>query len=233
MNLNSALISIFKFLFGTEFVDIKISSGISLFRCANDSIYTPVSDLDKFFDKRRSPLNDSFVSLDKLEKFISYLNQNKLVVRLNHVGICYMVDSQKNEKQRLIQVIKNSGLNIYEEESNDLGLWLFVGDTKNWEDPLLELLPVEDTSDKWIDYWLPHIQIDLDTNLNADSIEKLSKEFFREEVKPFRVTVIDNIVYTVRLRLGTLQGVNIDLDLATNSRQVEYVRKEILKRVGY
>lgn len=127
--------------------------------------------------------------------------------------------------------MNGSGQYLYEEPSNDLGLWLFIGDTSNWENPLFELVPVEDTSDKWVDYWLPHVQIDLDTKLDAKSIEKLSKEHFGNDILPYQVTVIDGIVYAVRLRLGVIDGVNINLDLGTSNRNTKYVRENLLRRV--
>ncbi|HUV46972.1 MAG TPA: hypothetical protein VMW29_02450, partial [Candidatus Bathyarchaeia archaeon] len=93
-------------------------------------------------------------------------------------------------------------------------------------------LPVENTKDRWVNYWLPNFQIDLDTTLNCEQIEKLVFDTFQGKIKPFRAVVMDGVTYCVRIRLGIISGINIYLDLGTNSRNVKYVRKHILKKLG-
>src|SRR3989344_7973122 len=99
-----------------------------------------------------------------------------------------------------------------------------------WQNPMVELIPIEKSADKWIEYWLPHIQIDIDTTLTEEEIKKHTTDAFGSLVKPFSIT-IDNVVYIVRNRLGVVDGVNIILDLATNSRDVKYQRQTLFEKV--
>lgn len=95
---------------------------------------------------------------------------------------------------------------------------------------MIELLPVEKTSDQWKDYWLPHVQIDIDTTLTEKEIIPVVKFFFGDTVTPFSIA-IDSVVYIVRNRLGTIDGINIFFDLATKNRNVKFQRQTLLKRL--
>ena len=203
----------------------------NLFSFSDNKILTPIGNIFPLFLNQKSKLKDQIVDLNLLREFIYKLTSEKSIVRLNHIGFCYKVSSQTEEKERLLKLVRKTKFHLYQEPSNDAGLWLFLGNTKNWEDPLIELLPVEKTDDKWIDYWLPHIQIDIDTTLNAEEIKKIDQSIFGKSISPFEI-VIDGITYIVRNRLGTVDGVNIALDLATNSRNVKYQRQHILKRIS-
>jgi hypothetical protein len=131
----------------------------------------------------------------------------------------------------LIKLVQKTSFHLYEEESNDFGLWLFMGNINNWQNFLVEFVPVNKSQEIY-DEFLPHIQIDVDTKLNASEIENLIKKYFGGEVKPYRIAVINGITYIVRLELGILDGVNIFLDLATNSRNVKYHRENFLKKIS-
>lgn len=106
-----------------------------------------------------------------------------------------------------------------------------MGNINNWQNFLVEFVPVNKSQEIY-DEFLPHIQIDVDTKLNASEIENLIKKYFGGEVKPYRIAVINGITYIVRLELGILDGVNIFLDLATNSRNVKYHRENFLKKIS-
>jgi hypothetical protein len=110
-------------------------------------------------------------------------------------------------------------------------LWLFIGDTENWQDPMVEFLPVEKTNDKQAEYWLPHIQIDIDTTLTASEIERILTSVYGGVIQP-RAIAIAGTVYIVRSRLGVIDGINIFLDLATNSRNVQWARQQGLTKIG-
>ncbi len=194
-------------------------------------LMTAVGDASELLSNRKSKLNDQLIDLNLLKNLLVYLDKNGLIVRLNHVGFGYRVDSQQEEKQRLIRLVKKTDQHLYEEESNDFALWLFLGNVSQREKPLIEFVPVEKDHPE-IDYFLPHIQFDIDTKLNADEIEETVKRVCHNLIQPYRIVVIDGITYVVRNRLGVVDGVNIFLDLATRSRNVEYHRKNILKRIS-
>lgn len=215
-----------------ESVVINLGSGKNIIAVNSKGITTPINRINSIYKVNISPLPDTKPNLHELSAFISKLTDKNAIIRLNHIGICYKTESQIAERKLLAKEIANTNLNLYEEPSNDKGLWLFVGDTTKWDDPLLELLPVEDTTDEWVNYWLPHFQIDIDTNLDHGINENLVIETFTGNIKPIRITVIDGVTYTIRIRLGIVDGVNIDLDIATNARNVEYARKHILQKLN-
>lgn len=199
---------------------------------ANDShITTPIGDVTPILFHQKSKLKNTMINLDLLKNLIAVLDDNNSIVRLNHIGFGYRVKSQQTERQRLINLARKTDQYLYEEESNDFGLWLFLGNTEVWENPLIEFVPVE-ADDPQIDYYLPHIQIDIDTTLNSSQIEKVVKEVFDNTIQPYHVAVIDGITYIVRNRLGVLDGVNIFIDLTTNSRNVKSHRQNYLKRIS-
>ena len=193
-------------------------------------IITPVGNILPSLENHKSNLKDQFINLDLLNKLIGYLTAKKSLIRLNHIGFCYKVSSQENEKKRLSNLIQKSQYHLYQEQSNDDGLWLFVGNTEVWEKPMIELLPVEKTNDQWVDYWLPHIQIDIDTALTGEEIEGIVRSVVGKTITPFSIT-LDGIVYIVRNRLGIVDGINLSLDLATNSRKVQYSRQNLLSKI--
>jgi len=198
----------------------------------NDSqIFTPIADVTPILFAQKSKLENSIVDLSLLKNLIEFLDANNSIVRLNHVGFGYRVKSQQTERQRLISLAQKTDQFLYEEESNDFGLWLFLGNTGVWENPLIEFVPVE-KDDPQIDYYLPHIQIDIDTTLTTEEIERIVKEIFHNTIKPYHIAVINGITYVVRNHLGVIDGVNIFLDLATNSRNVQYHRQNILKKIS-
>lgn len=202
----------------------------NLFSFVGKKILTPAGDVTPLLHSQKSKFKDEFADFGLLKKLIDSLIETKSIIRLNHIGFCYKVDSQKVERERLIKSVNNSKFHLYEEPSNDEGKWYFIGNTDNWENPMIEMVPIERTNDQWSDYWLPHIQIDIDTNLTEGEIEKLVKSTFGKSVIPFPIS-IEGVVYIVRNRLGIIDGVNIMLDLATNSRNVKHTRQNILKKV--
>lgn len=209
-------------------VKIQNSLGETLLEINPKEIITPVTDISNSVFEDESPLTDNFVTNENLLKLIGSLNEKKVIEHLNHVGFCYKISSQTEELSRIRAVINKTSCHLYEMESNDQAKWYFVGYKNNWQDPLIELLPVPPNKDKFKDYWLPHIQIDIDTHLSADEIEKLIKNIFEKSRIPIRLGDKRN-TYCVRLRLGVIAGVNIQLDIATSARKVAYSRKYLLK----
>lgn len=122
------------------------------------------------------------------------------------------------------------GWHVYEEPSVNEGLWLFVGDTEPWKNPLLEFIPVAETRNRWAAYWLPHIQIDLDTSLSEREVRNILRSVFGQKTHP-HATAIDGVVYFVSVWLGTIGGVNFELDVGTNARNTQYARQRILHRL--
>lgn len=229
---NQDLPKTLKLVFDILSADKKLSfKNNYLFSFCENKIITPIGEIFPLLFVRKSKLKNKFIDLKKFDKLCVLLNLQQSIIRLNHLGFCYKVDSQKEERGRLSNIIKKTKFNIYEEKSVDDGLWLFIGDIEKWEDQLVELLPVEKTNDRWVEYFLPNIHIDLDTNLNSNQIKEIIKTAFGKKFEPYPI-IIKGITFIERIHLGTLDGVNIFLDLATNARQVKFHRRRILKKIN-
>jgi hypothetical protein len=198
---------------------------------SKNRISIPVGNIFPFLQNYKSKLNDKSVVLKLYRVLMNSLYSSKSIIRLNHIGFCYKTESQEQEKLRLIGLTNKTKSHLYQEQSNDEGIWLFLGDTSDWEKPMVELVPVEKTIDPYVDYWLPHIHIDMDTKLTASEIKNVVKTIFGKSFQPHSIS-IDGTVYIVRNRLGIVDGINIFLDLATNSRNVKYLREKLLKKIS-
>ena len=210
--------------------DTLVFKNTHLLDCSDTEISTPVGNILPLLLEHKSKVSDHPVHFELLKQLIDRLTSDQSIVRLNHVGFCYKVSSQEKEKERLKELIKQTEFHVYQEMSSDDGLWLFIGDTSKWEEALIELLPVEKTKDRWVDYWLPHMHIDIDTTFTAQEIENRVRSILNTSIKPYLIT-IDGIVYIVRIYLGSIDGVNIYLDLATRSRNVQFARQHLLTRI--
>ena len=236
----SKLLNVFKILASeskldfikNDQVEISILSGETLLKVSSDDINVPGIPIHENFFEKLSPLEDDFANNNQIQKFISVLSEKESFLRLNHIGFCYFVDSIEKEKQRLLKLANQNNLNLYKEESPDDFMWLFIGRTTKWYDPLIEFVLVEKINDKWKDYWLPHFQIDIDTNLVVDSIETTVADVFGEKVKPYRLIVVNNYVCVLRVRLGIIGGININLDIGTEGRMPRYHREKLLKELN-
>ncbi len=226
-NLYQTLKEIFQILSSCK--DIKFDE--CSVQVSDSQIITPIGNVTPILFNQKSKLKNKMINLDLLRNLMSLLKTNNSIVRLNHIGFGYRVKSQQMEKQRLIKLTQKTNQYLYEEKSNDFGLWLFLGNTGKWEKPLIEFVPVE-ADHPQIDFFLPHIQIDIDTSLNSSEIEKIIKEIFNKTIKPYHVAVINGITCIVRCPLGIIDGVNIFIDLATNSRNVKNHRQNFLTKIS-
>ncbi len=209
----------------------KLTVPEKLLSIKNGAILTPAGDANSLFSYRRSNPENRFTDTGRLRSLIARLSDDNSLVRLNHIGFCYKAGSVGEERRRLAALVKGTGMGLYEEPSNDEGAWFFIGDAQSWEDMMVELIPVEKTNDPHADYWLPHIHIDIDTNLGENEISGHISSFSGNELKPFPIS-INGTIYIVRSRLGSIDGVNIMLDLATKSRNVRYQRLHLLRKTA-
>ncbi len=226
-NLNNTLKKVIEILSLSNTVDFENC----MVKITDTQLITPIGDVSQILFNKTSSLKNELINLKFLNNLISALDKNNLIVRLNHIGFGYLVRSQQSERQRLTNLVKSTDKYLYEEESNDFGLWLFLGNAKEWEKPLIEFFPVED-SHKMVDYFLPHVQIDIDTTLDSREVEHQVKKIFNNSIKSYHIAIINGVVHIVRLRLGVMDGVNIFLDLATKPRNVPLHRQKALKKIS-
>jgi hypothetical protein len=210
---------------------VLLADGRALLEISATDIQIPGITLPVNFFGKPSSLPDEFVSMAQIKELFQYLTANNLFGRLNHLGFCYAVDSAQLEKERLIAEVKKTRLHLYEEVSDDSSVWLFLGDTSNWQSPMLEFILNEKTTDPRKDYWLPHFQIDIDTYLNGDEIEKLIIDNFKGKIEPFRIIETKEMIILVRARLGIISGINIALDLGFEGRMTRHLRTKLLTQL--
>lgn len=191
-------------------------------------IISPVQDLSDSVFRQRSAIPDTFISMEKFQILVDRLNSS--VTGLDHVGFCYTVDSQEKELARILRAMKHTTFHLYEMTSNDLAKWYFIGNAKNWKEPMIELLPTLPNDDSELAYWMPHIQIDIETKLDWREIEKTMVEIV-PDARPVKFSDPAYGVYNVRMRLGSVDGINIMFDVGTNVSNLRWSRGHLLREI--
>ncbi|MEK7060716.1 MAG: hypothetical protein AAB937_00585 [Patescibacteria group bacterium] len=204
------------------------ASGKELVDFTNHSIDSAVASLTDsiFWDK--SMLLDQFVSMDDMDQLVRKIQLH--IKRLDHIGFCYTVLSQEDERKRIVAEVSKTNCHLYEMDSVDLAKWYFIGDKKRWQDTMIELLPVQlpNKLPEDLQYWMPHIHLDINTSLSAEEIVQMSTEIFGNSREPILYTDPEWGTHCVRIWLGVASGVNIQLDLSTNVRNLQWLRKNML-----
>jgi len=207
------------------------ASGKELVGVTNHSIDSAVASLTDSIFLDKSMLLDQFVSMGDMDQLVRRIQLH--IKRLDHIGFCYTVSSQEDERKRIVREVSKTNCHLYEMNSVDVAKWYFIGDNRNWEDPMIELLPVQ-LSNKLpedLQYWMPHIHLDINTSLSAEEIVQMSTEIFGNTRKPILYTDSERGTHCVRIWLGVVSGVNIQLDLSTKVRNLEWVRKNMLREI--
>jgi len=221
----------FPFVSSGDFV--LTSNHKELLKVTNDAIISPVTDVIKrTFDEPSALVDeDEFLSEDTISNILEDLKAKGNIVRLNHIGFCYRVASVNKSRVEIAKSASQKHLFTYQMDSNDPAQWLFVGDTTNWRDPLLEFVLIEgEIKDKEIDYWLPHIQIDIDTNMFYEPIRD-TLDTVLKGTRSINLQTYAGHVSQIRVWLGVIAGINIHLDIGTNARNTRYARRVMLTRI--
>lgn len=168
---------------------------------------------------------DEYLPTEVIEHLISAISKKGQIIRLNHIGFCYPSASLDEEKEEVVSKVGKRRIKAYQMPSNDLSSWWFIGDLINWRDPMLELLPVyEKVEDKEVGYWLPHIHINIDTNLFYEDIKAICNKVLKG-ARNINPVTYDGQVVQVRVWLGVVLGINLHLDFCTMASNTRYVRK--------
>jgi len=181
---------------------------------------------------RKSRLSDAFCNLNYLVNFLKYLDLHKHLLGFGHLGFCYQVKSPQQEKQQLKQDCSLAQIHLYQIPSTTPELWLFAGKTNELPYPMVEFLPIDKgVKDYYLDYWLPHIHFDIDTNLPPEKIKYLVHSLFKGSRTANPSVVYPEGIYQQRVWLGVIEGVNIDLDLSTNLTKNKTERRTCMKKL--
>jgi hypothetical protein len=212
---------------------ILYSGEKELLAISRKNIQSPFSEIiKKVFEKPSSLIDeDEFLDDRLLCNLLREIIRNATIVRLNHLGFCYRVQSVIQERKNFVSITTKSQFYPYEMTSCDNSLWLFAGNIAQWCDHMLEFLPIKnDFGNKEVDYWLPHLHIDIDTGLHYEKIIKVSNSILKG-LRSVNTMRENGFVTKIRIWLGVISGINIHLDLGTSINNTRYMRKVMLKRI--
>ena len=169
------------------------------------------------------------IPIGEVRKFLRAMSTSFL--RLNHLGICYAVPHIQTEVERYKKLVgQHKMFHLYEEESeSSTERWYFIGNINHWEAPMFEI--VLKKSGNTHDVWIPHVQIDLDTNLSIAALENMTTRYLGEGFIKWRLDVPGLGTVLAMGILGDVNGTKIVLGLGTNKRNAEYLRTNLLKVV--
>jgi hypothetical protein len=147
-------------------------------------------------------------------------------VSLNHLGISYACENLDHEVAYYKNLVSTWGLNLYEESSDDLNArWLFVGDITDLQTQLFEIILTKNRTNSE-NNWRPHFQIDINTNLTEESLNKLLTKSFGPKFIKWKMTIPGYGTVLVMGMLGSIEGTKIYLGAGTRLRE-----RQILKRI--
>lgn len=163
----------------------------------------------------------------RLDSFLNGISEN--LVRLNHVGISYFCDDLQEEIQNLGELSKSADIPLYEERSSEPDeKWLFIGNTNNWEDPMVEFV-LNNTANSTIISWKPAFQIDVDTTLTLEQVKALTDQYLGKGFVQWQLDIPDYGTVLAMGLLGSVGNAKIALGIGTNLRGTEDYRKNELK----
>ncbi|MBU2591897.1 MAG: hypothetical protein ABH867_00650 [Patescibacteria group bacterium] len=185
--------------------------------------------LDKIVATDSKAGQKSTVKIDKLFSFFDQIRP--LIVRLNHLGVNYFCKDTKKELQQYKNTLNGSGFKLYEERLEGLAeRCFFIGDALDCNSPLFEITLLEDKRST-VDYWRPHFQIDIDTDLSFAELSKTSSLYFGQNFFKYKINIPNyGTVFGIGV-LGIIQGIKICLGIGTRLRITEYHRKIILREL--
>jgi len=188
--------------------------------CGHDLLNRLLAKTDKLDQKIKS---------EELSNFLNSISDSFL--RLNHVGISYAVADIDSEIFLIKSIVRNTSLSLYEEPSGDpKAKWLFVGNTDSWESPLFEIVLTSETNTPE-NLWRPHFQIDIDTNLEQQKLEKYLMDCFGSDFIQWKLDIPNYGVVLEMGMLGSVRGTKIYLGVSTNLRNTKYHREKILQKL--
>lgn len=237
MELNKNIIEILKYLYCFGNKEVKdslkitdteasvISNNEILARVKNNSIEL-LNGYDIQKNISTNAHQENTISLEKVKRFLE--NISKSIVRLNHVGISYSCTNLQNELKKYIRIL-DPKFKLFEEESNsNYNKWYFIGNRSN--SSIFEIVLAE-RKNFLNDSWTPHFQIDIDTNLDPENIEREFKSIFGRGFDWSLNIPGVGIVLGMKI-LGVVNGTKVILGVGTTKRDTEYHRKNILKDIA-
>lgn len=161
--------------------------------------------------------NDNGKDWEVFDKYFSFIDRIKShIVKLNHMGFGYKTQDVESE---LDMYRKQMGreFDLVEEDSGDKdnNRWFFIK-PKDRSIPKIELILYP--TDKYKDY-CPQFQMDMDTDLSYEEIEKTVVEIFGRNIFFWKYDIPGYGVVMAMGKVGEINGVKILFGVGTNLRQ--------------
>ena len=168
-------------------------------------------------------------NMPNIATFLNAISSN--VLRLNHIGVSYWCENIEDELLEYQNMIKGSGLTLYEEFSgNPNNRWFFLRSNEEWKMPMIEIV-LNQSNKYYEDVWIPHFQIDIDTSLDYKELVVLTNKYLKQDFFSWNMNIPNYGVVLGMGLLGTINNTKIYLGLGTNLRNTKYHREVMLKEV--
>jgi len=228
MNINEYILKTFNPLlsqskFTSTFSDslaIKTTNGVFV-EITNDKILL----INKDLLEKLTPIITKTDILES-QKIKAFLNEiNPFFIRLNHVGISYYCENHLKEIEIYKDILKHTKLKIYQEQSKSTDeKWYFIGNKTNYETPLCEIV-LNSATNGWYEGWLPAFQIDIDTNLSIEDLEKISEKHFGKNFWKWKLDIPNYGVVLAMAIIGEINGIKLTLGFGTKLRNIKNQRE--------
>lgn len=146
---------------------------------------------------------------------------------LNHLGISYFDPNLEQEHKNLMHTVDDAGIEAHVDPDAPEGQeWIFLGHVDDWRSPLFEMVLNQGEADP-SDFWRPHFQIDLDTNLPWDQLKALTEKHFGDDFFQWTLDVPEVGVVVGMGVIGKVGDSKIALGLGPTKRNTEYHRRSL------
>lgn len=164
-------------------------------------------------------------TLQKYEKFIKNISQYGS--RLNHVGIQYSCVSIEKEILWYKENVVDEDFSLFEEKSDDDCIrWFYLGNRTDWSSPLFEIV-LRESKTRVVTDWVPHFQIDVDTDLREEEIKKIAVLSGLSNFIQWELSFPEIGTVLVMGPLGKIGRTSLCLGLGTKGRNVQMHRNEL------
>lgn len=207
---------------------IPKNDGSPLVRISNSAILiNQTSFNDRLIPSRSSKLS-SKIETSAFKAFIDEL-LSASEVKLNHYGISYYCTDLGAEVSNVKKLLGSNEL--YEESAESTSTrWLFIGNTKKPSEPLFELV-LHERKKPALSSWTPHIQIDVDTALSYEDLQKIIENHFGDNWVKWSIDVKDWGIPLVVGRLCSISGLKVYLGIGTDKRGRQWHREKGLSQI--
>lgn len=146
---------------------------------------------------------------------------------LNHLGISYFVPDIEQEHEAIRSIADEAGIESHEEHGAPVDQeWLFLGHVDDWRSAMFEMV-LNQGEPNPADFWRPHFQIDLDTNLPWEELKTLTEKHFGPDFFKWTLDAPNVGTFLGMGLIGNVGGSKIALGLGATKRSAEFHRRSL------